>query len=156
MGNFFSFYTQVENCLRFIVHFPKKFWFWYQIEIVSKKVYTPIWPVLEITTLNWTEQRNIYSEWIIQTNRAFKWGVLCFWISCCSCVIGRNVLLKSTVIYVRQCTWPLVCTLFLEPVLEWLKHLLKLIVCSSMLCRVVLVPRRTISKIWVEIWSKHK
>ena len=34
-----------------IVHFHKKFWFWYQTEIVSEKVYAEIWPVIEITAL---------------------------------------------------------------------------------------------------------
>ena len=37
----------------FVVHFCKYFWFWYQTEIVSEKVYSVIWPVLEITSLNW-------------------------------------------------------------------------------------------------------
>ena len=36
--------------LCFVVHFYKYFWFWYQTEIVSKKVYAVIWPVLEITS----------------------------------------------------------------------------------------------------------
>ena len=38
--------------LCFVVQFYKYFWFWYQIEIVSEKVYALIWPVLEITSLN--------------------------------------------------------------------------------------------------------
>ena len=38
--------------LCFVVHFYKYFWFWYQTEIVSEKVYALIWPVLEITSLN--------------------------------------------------------------------------------------------------------
>ena len=33
------------------VYFHKNFWLWYQTEIVSKKVYAVIWPVLEITSL---------------------------------------------------------------------------------------------------------
>ena len=38
--------------LCFIVDFYKYFWFWYQTENVSEKVYAAIWPVLEITSLN--------------------------------------------------------------------------------------------------------
>ena len=38
--------------LCFVVYFYKYFWFWYQTEIVSEKVYAVIWPVLEITSLN--------------------------------------------------------------------------------------------------------
>ena len=37
--------------LCFIVYFYKYFWFWYQTEIVSEKVYVVIWTVLEITSL---------------------------------------------------------------------------------------------------------
>ena len=37
--------------LCFVVYFPKYFWFWYQTEILSEKVYAVIWPVLEITSL---------------------------------------------------------------------------------------------------------
>ena len=35
-----------------LVHSNMYFWFMYQTEIVSKKVYAVIWPVLEITSLN--------------------------------------------------------------------------------------------------------
>ena len=38
--------------LCFVVHFYEYFWFWYQTEIVSKKVYAMVWLVLEITALN--------------------------------------------------------------------------------------------------------
>ena len=34
----------------FEVHFYKHFWFWYQTDIDSEKVYAVIWPVLEITS----------------------------------------------------------------------------------------------------------
>ena len=37
--------------LCFVVCFYKYFWFWFQTEIVSEKVYAVIWPVLEITSL---------------------------------------------------------------------------------------------------------
>ena len=37
--------------LCFLVDFYKYFWFWCQTEIVSKKVYAVIWPVLKITSL---------------------------------------------------------------------------------------------------------
>ena len=37
--------------LCFVVQFYKYFWFWYQTEIVSKKVYAAFWLVLEITSL---------------------------------------------------------------------------------------------------------
>ena len=37
--------------LCFVVQFYKYFWFWYQTEIVSEKVYALILPVLEITSL---------------------------------------------------------------------------------------------------------
>ena len=37
--------------LCFVVYFYKYFWFWYQTEIVSKKVYAVIWQVLEFTSL---------------------------------------------------------------------------------------------------------
>ena len=42
--------------LCFVVHFYKYFRFWYQTEIVSKKVYAVIRPVLEITSLNLKEK----------------------------------------------------------------------------------------------------
>ena len=38
----------------FLVDFYKYFWFWCETEIVSKKVYAMIWPVLEITSLNFS------------------------------------------------------------------------------------------------------
>ena len=41
--------------LCFVVHFYKYFWFWYQTKIVSKKVYAVIWPVLEITSLKFSQ-----------------------------------------------------------------------------------------------------
>ena len=41
--------------LCFLVHFHKYFWFWYQLEIVSKKVYAVIWPVFEITSLKFPD-----------------------------------------------------------------------------------------------------
>ena len=37
--------------LCFVVYFNKYFWFWYQTEIVSEKVYAVIWLVFEITSL---------------------------------------------------------------------------------------------------------
>ena len=37
--------------LCFVEHFYKYFWFWYQTDNVSEKVYAQIWPVLEITSL---------------------------------------------------------------------------------------------------------
>ena len=39
--------------LYFVVHFFEKVWFWCQIKIVPEKVYAGIWPVLEITSLNY-------------------------------------------------------------------------------------------------------
>ena len=41
-----------QKFMCFVVHFHKKFWFWYQTEIVPKKVYAAIWPILEISSLN--------------------------------------------------------------------------------------------------------
>ena len=40
-----------QKFMCFVVHFHKKFWFWYQTEIVPKKVYAAIWPILEISSL---------------------------------------------------------------------------------------------------------
>ena len=39
--------------LCFVVHLYKYFWFWYQTEIVSKKVYAMIWLFLEIISLKY-------------------------------------------------------------------------------------------------------
>ena len=44
------------TCL--VVHFHKYFWFWCQTGIVPEKVYAAIWPVLEITSLKFTECRS--------------------------------------------------------------------------------------------------
>ena len=41
-----------SKSLCFLVHSHMYLWFWYQTEIVSKKVYAVILPVLEITSLN--------------------------------------------------------------------------------------------------------
>ena len=41
-----------QKFLCFVVHFFEKVWFWCQTKIVPKKVYAGIWPVLEITSLN--------------------------------------------------------------------------------------------------------
>ena len=44
--------------LCFVEHLYKYFCFWYQTEILSEKVYAVIWPVLEITSLEFCENRN--------------------------------------------------------------------------------------------------
>ena len=41
-----------QKFMCFVVHFHKKFYFWHQTGIVSKKVYAVIWPLLETSSLN--------------------------------------------------------------------------------------------------------
>ena len=50
--------------LCFVVDFYKYFWFWYQTENVSEKVYAAILPVLEITSLN-TNLHFVLNCWTI-------------------------------------------------------------------------------------------
>ena len=40
-----------QKFMCFVVQFHKKFWFWYQTEIVPEKVYAMILPLLEISPL---------------------------------------------------------------------------------------------------------
>ena len=46
----------------FVVHFHKKFWFWYQSGIVAEKVYATIWPILEISSLKTFHLSVVQSE----------------------------------------------------------------------------------------------
>ena len=54
--------------LCFVVYFYKYFWFWYQTEIVSKKVYAVYWQVLEIKSLKFNTYFYSMGRIVIQDN----------------------------------------------------------------------------------------
>ena len=55
-----------QKFMCFVVHFYKKFLFWYQTGIVPEKVYATILPILEISSLN--IYINQHSNLVLQLN----------------------------------------------------------------------------------------
>ena len=74
----------------FVVHFHKKFWFWYQTGIVPEKAYAGIWPLLEISSLNLPYIRAIFQR------KLLFWDIFCIhWYLFLLLVVQSNFHIQS-------------------------------------------------------------